>query len=457
MDFQLTVLRKLMDDPEVRKKALGCVNVNHFIHKQYRYIFNKITNFPVNSIITCNVLQDVVSKDNIPDKAKGFLSSVIGEIASVPSVLTSDFDYGITALVQEARSEFYLSNIRSAVDSLMRGNVDEAELRIKQLPDNANRLRIKDDRRISARTMQNLRADTNCERFPTGFRVLDSVTGGGRKGEFWLWGAYTGEYKTTSLLNIAHNNFVLGKNIFFVSLEMDEDEIRRRLLCIHGIHMQCPISYRSVELDIYESDQQRANVARVKKDFDENPSFGDIQIWQPPLGVNIIDVGREFESCCSEIDCEIMILDYVQKLMPLKVRQRVREETNETLDASKRLAMEARGRDGVLLISGYQTSTEGRKQAEKNGYYDLWGLSETVGAGQVANVVCWSLVTDSMKKSKEVKVGLAKSRNSGIIGSHHYLVSDPDIGLLSKDPVRETPDVETNNDDFLDGSLVDND
>ena len=443
MDAQATILKKLMQDPTSRK-AFSVLQEEHFASKAFRYVYRQLKEtLAQDGPVTFKVLQDHVARQSIPDKAKKFIFKVMGEIVAAEAPLSSEFEYAIRSLVEDARVECYYTGIQRVANALSRGAIQEAEDLLTRLPDEASKLKVTSTRRISARSMQTLEAKPDTDRFPVGFDVFDQLTGGGRLGEFWLWAAYTAEFKSTALLAIAHTNFLKGKNVLFVSLEMDEDEVRGRLLCRHGIHLEKFVKYAEV-FDL-------EHAADVKIDFDTNMTYGDIEIWQPPLGVTIVDVAREYEEACTKKEYDLLIVDYIQKLAPMRSRFKIREELNETLDASKRLAMEARSRKGVWLISGYQTSSDGRKQAEKQGYYDLWALSETIAAGQVANVVCWSLQTEKMRGHKEVKVGLAKSRNSSIAKSQHFLLADPEVGLLSCSPIEEGISQEEQAEDFLEG------
>lgn len=442
MDWEVVVLRKLMDDPSYRPKILGVVTKDHFVSTAAKYLFVLLKDVMDVGIVTNAMLAQSVSSKALKPEQERVLHEKIGELSACHSPLSSEVDYGLQALCQAAKTEHYFKAFRTAAERLASGDTDGAEAVVKSAVNRSSIFEGSNERCGTARTMSNLEAILDDEeRFKTGFTLFDSLIGGARLGELWFWAAYTGEFKSTSLISIAHSNFVSGKNVFFASLEMDPVEIKRRLICYHAVLLGQPLQYTKVERQQF-TDQEREVFRYVCNDFDTNSAYGDIRIWQPPLGVTILDVGRAYELECSHVDCEILVLDYIQKLRPIHNRERVRESLNETLDLAKRLAMESRDRKGTWLLSGYQTSTEGRKTAEKVGYYDIWALSETIGAGQVANVILWSLVTEKMRRNKEVKVGVAKSRNSSIQGGTHFLVANPEMGMLSKEPVREPVDLE---------------
>jgi len=446
MDSQFVVLRKLIDDPSSRSKILSKIKPEHFTLTATKYIFKICVQqlFSHESIVTVNTIGDFISRLPISDAAKARSLEAVGVLAATKSPLESEVDYAIDAMVADATTNLYYDQLGKAVDALNRQCLSEASDIIRELPERAQFLSPANERCHSARSMINLETVAADElRLKTGFQVFDGISGGARLGELWLWAAFTGECKSTALINIAHECFLAGQSCLFVSLEMDRIEIQRRLFCCHASRLGMRLKYSDVERGSL-TEEAKVEFKKVAEDFDHNSSYGDIRIWRPPLGVTILDVGRELDKQCQEKDCKILIIDYIQKLRPIHERDRIRESLNETLDLSKRLAMESRSACGAWVLSGYQTSTEGRKQAEKNGFYDLWALSETIGAGQVANVVLWSLLTERCRQHKEVKVGMAKSRNSGIRGSTHFLVLNPEYGVMSKAPVRETTDFESN-------------
>lgn len=437
MDYNKLVLKKILDDPSIRNRAYTLLTRRHFTSKSCGVLFEISKKFPDDSIISLDILLDKIHNSDIHVKQKKLLVRMIGELVATEHVSNSDFEYGLQALASQTQLDELYSGVTKVADALDKRDVEEAIAILRNLPDRAHKLNIDKERIISARTMQQLRPAEDTERFLTGFERIDEITGGGKRGDLWFWLAYTSEFKTTSILTIAYENFLKGNNVFYVSLEMDEDEIRRSLLCLHGQTMGRVLEYRRLAEGLLSSDEDMDRIA-VSRDFDNNSAYGRLDIWQPPMGCTILDVQREHEliSSSSEKPFDIVVLDYIQELLPISRINNFREERNETIRYAKRYAMEANNRRGIWLISGYQTNTEGRKQAEKQGYYDKWAVSDTIAAARSANVICWSLQTDKMLREKEVKIGIAKSRSSTVRGSHHYVVADPSVGLYGRTPVR---------------------
>ena len=438
MSVSLKILRRILDDPTSRAKAKALLLPEHFQAQEEQFLYQVILKLGgiANAPVTFDALHEFLERKSLKRRGRTLVSGLLAELCSIGSITKSDFEYALQAVAQDAQRISYCTRLQEAANYVSIGDLDRAASILTDLRVEQHRLALSDSRMISVRTMRDLKPDDLSRRTPTGFTKIDEITGGGRPTEFWLWAAYLAEYKSTALLHISHHAFTLGKRVLFISLEMDHDEIRRRLACIHGAYLDEALVYRDVEFFSFENDSKEA-YKRVIEDLDDNPLYGDMLIWQPPIGVNVDDVGRQIEIYKIQHQVELVVLDYVQLLSPTRQRQQKRDELNEILEKTKSYALDL----GVWVISGYQTSTEGRKKAEEKGYYDKWALSETVGAGRIANVICWSLQTEDMLANKEVKVGLAKSRNSTVAGSKHFLACDPATGFVSKSPVREDVDI----------------
>jgi len=427
------ILRRIFDDAQARKRALSLLKPEHFVERRQRWLFKVAGTIGSNGPITADILRDFISKRLTRQRTVELVAEEIGKIFGLRPILGSEFDYALSAVQEEARTSVLMIGVQAVARAIAEGNLEKAEALLKDVPYAGEKLRSDQSRLIDARAaMATLSPDSPSTRYPTGIQVIDETTGGGRLGEFWIWAAYISEYKTTFLLSIAHEQVLRGKSVFYVALEGAESEakpIRRRLLLQHAQKLGAPFSLN----DLVNGDPKVWQ--EVALDFQKNPAYGRLTIWRPPLGVTILDCARELEYVSKDVDYEVLVLDYVQKLAPLRRRNEGRDERNETLEATQRLACEARDKRGVWLVTGYQTSTAGRKRAEEQGYYDLGALSETLLAGQAASVVCWSLATEAMKLRKEVKTGLAKARDAGTAGTAHYLALDPQTGFISKTPV----------------------
>jgi replicative DNA helicase len=432
MRFEYVILRKLFDDPSSRErlKHLEQFGFQEDILKFiYRSIFvSKLRNVPISPEFYLNF----VESKRLKEKTHGKVIEVIGSIFALKSPLESEVEYAIKGLKYEAETRAFCRQLETAAKEVSFGNLESAKRVLYEGKEQLLAYSDSDSRRKSARSMAELRPKTLEGSYSTGFRIIDQIVGGGQRTELWLVAGYVGELKSTFLISIAHNLFLKGKKVLFVSLEMSMDEVKQRLIGQHIAYMgkMVPSSEISSQLFLGINEQYYREAV---VDFDSNPVYGDIEIYQPELGASIIDVGRQIETGSRILDA--VIIDYAQLLTPLSKSLEHRHSLNDTLRYAKKMALEAYGRKGVFIVSGHQTSSDGRHRAEEKGFYDLAALSESIGAAQIANVVIWSLFTEEMRRRNEIKIGLSKSRNTTTNGSIHFLPVDLSFGLIGKEPI----------------------
>ena len=410
-------------------------------NSEAKTVFQLMSSFN-GSGLTIEILYDQVSSSSLKLARKKRLFTFLGGLSSTGQVTSSEAAYYVSSLERQAKDNLIYQGLTEANKRFSEGDMDGAVTTVKRYFDQAQSLHTT-ERTVTTKSISSLCPDSDTEVFNTGFQELDRVTGGARKTEFWIWGAYPGEFKSTALLSIAHSLMLEGKNSFFCSLEMTLRELQRRLICLHSMRVfETPIPFREIELESERQKKSWQAYKRASEDFDRNEKYGEIFVFHPPTGVNIDDIMFEFEALNDRSACDVILLDYAQKLRPIRERGQPRVEFTETVDRIKHHALNSRSREGALIFSAWQISREGRKFAEEHEYYRMFDLSESTGVEQAANVIAWSLYTREFENRHEVKVGLSKSRNSTTKGSAHFLPTNMAYGFLGQVPVEsETVDI----------------
>ncbi|MBK8467974.1 MAG: AAA family ATPase [Chloracidobacterium sp.] len=103
------------------------------------------------------------------------------------------------------------------------------------------------------------RANQTVPELPLGFRALDQMLWGLRRGNILTIGARTGVGKTALALNVASSVGRVGKRVLFFSTEMPVGEIVDRIVTIQGGH-----DADLAPLDIRVCDESAPNVESVK-------------------------------------------------------------------------------------------------------------------------------------------------------------------------------------------------
>ncbi len=269
------------------------------------------------------------------------------------------------------------------------------------------------------------------ERYPTGYNKLDQYTGGGKRGDLWLVCAYTGEGKTSMQIELAYRSWMRGKNVVFVSLEMSREEVEL-LLTVRHAHAIAPggIDKKRAE-EGRLSKRDKKIFLKTLKDLSKREK-GEIYIWQTPEGLTMQSLKGKLETVQHEFDINLVCVDYLELMdSPSKSREH-RIRITETIKASKQLARTFNNGRGIWIVSGHQTSSDGREKAEKRGYYVLKGLAETAGAARTANVILCLLQTDEQLSNHEILLSIPKNRSGKKLMKGYLLMADFAHGIIEE-------------------------
>jgi replicative DNA helicase len=223
--------------------------------------------------------------------------------------------------------------------------LDQAETIISRLkPDNNN-----DTLRLSSGVRGFLKRLEIGEKPPvvsTGFRALDSMTGGLRQSHFVIVGARPGKGKTALSLAIAQNVSKEGTVLFF-SLEMSFDEIMERAYCSTASVLVSKVRSQDVDND---------DLSRLYQFAAEMDSC-DLRIVDNPT-MTMMALKSKARQYARKVDLKLIVVDYIQ-LLTLGRRAETRfAEVSEISRQLKALARELKV--PVLALS----------QLNRQGVYD---------------------------------------------------------------------------------------
>jgi len=232
-------------------------------------------------------------------------------------------------------------------------------------------------------------------------------------------------------IELAYRTCMQGKNVVFVSLEMSREEVEL-LLVIRHAHTISPggIDRKNAELGKL-SKRDRRIFLKALKDL-ERRKKGELYIWQTPEGLSMQALKGKLESIQHEFDIDLVCIDYLELMdSPSKSREH-RIRITETIKSAAQLSRTFNNGRGLWVISGHQTSSDGREKAEKRGYYVLKGLAETAGAARTVNVVMCLLQTDEHLENHEILVSLPKNRNGKKLMKGYLLMADFAHGIIEE-------------------------
>jgi len=143
----------------------------------------------------------------------------------------------------------------------------------------------------------------------TGISFIDNITGGGKRGELWVWGGYTGEGKTQMAKEIAYRVCTCyGKNVLFVSLEMTVEEMKCSVETRH-VHKFVPggLLAKRIELGTL-SKEEKVIYYKALSDWNKNKKYGRFYLWSPPYGCTVDNLALKIEQVQYMMNIDLVIM-----------------------------------------------------------------------------------------------------------------------------------------------------
>jgi replicative DNA helicase len=147
------------------------------------------------------------------------------------------------------------------------------------------------------------RVDTDC--IPTGFGKFDRETGGFRRKQVIAMASTPGGGKSAMALQMMISQYLMGFNVCLVSYEMDELEIRYRLLSNCSL-----VNHRDINLKRLSARQRQI----INERFDEliTGTHGNnrLTIWTPERELNVPEIALELKP----YGYDVIYIDYLSLL-----------------------------------------------------------------------------------------------------------------------------------------------
>jgi replicative DNA helicase len=256
---------------------------------------------------------------------------------------------------------------------------------------------------------------------------IDTVLRGTKLGELLIVAAYVAQGKTTMVANLAYNGIMQGLNGLYVSLEMNFEEMRNMIYCLHTSNpdwyrhpkyknLAGKLSYEKIcygELD----DMEQEFFEAASENFVTN-DYGELIIFQPTehmtpshLEMELYDRRAELAERGKTLD--FVVIDYVGLMVQDKADRYgdFNIDLNNIIKRLKNISINFDNGRGIRVITPFQINREGWKDAIKNeGVYKLTALSNANEAERAADQVITLYFSDDMKKSGVVKITCLKHR-----------------------------------------------
>lgn len=257
---------------------------------------------------------------------------------------------------------------------------------------------------------------------------IDDSCRGIKPGNLVMVAGFVGQAKSTLSANLVYNGIMQGMNGLFIPLEMNFNEMRDFMYCLHTTYpgwMSHPkyrnlvgkISYDKIRYGEL-SDMEEEFFTASNLDFSSN-DFGKLCIYQPsepltPAGLEM--KCQDFNATLQEEgrSLDFLVVDYVGLMVPDR-NDRYGDyniDLNGIIKRLKIFSVNFNEGKGLRTITPFQINREGWKDAQKNdGVFKLSALSNANESERSCDLIMTVYMTDEMKRQGMVKIGCLKHRH----------------------------------------------
>lgn len=262
----------------------------------------------------------------------------------------------------------------------------------------------------------------------TGLNDIDHVCRGIKPGELWIHAGFVGEFKTGFALNWVYRAvFLLQWNVYYLSLEMPVDQIRRIIYVMHSMHPKFQdkgfpkITYRLIRDGEDDegnpiTDAQKEFFELVIQDIEDHrgTSYGSLIVRSPDEEMTVSKLRADMEVTHQQTPIHMGVVDHFALMTPEKeMRSDYYTGLNSIVRSTKRLALSFNNGERIPILGLLQINRQGKLEAEKNdGVYKMQALADANEAERSADVITTSFLSLELRNAKAIKWGNLKNRDN---------------------------------------------
>jgi archaellum biogenesis ATPase FlaH len=239
----------------------------------------------------------------------------------------------------------------------------------------------------------------NSIRIPIGVSAIDDAINGGIPGETKFCAVFVGQAglgKTMILGNAALNAVKDGKNVLYITFEIDQRELRKRL--------DASFTDYSVSSILGMRDQVKQKV----KDAKAAGKCGRFIIKEfPPASVTALQIEQFLHSLKlkKQFAPDVLILDYLGIMVPIS------KDAKNSYDKGKAVCEEIRAlsdRFKCPILSAAQSNRSGYGQQS----VEMDNIADSMGIAHTADLIISLAQPEELKENDQIKFEIIKSRIS---------------------------------------------
>lgn len=300
---------KAVCDSERRMWIMSQINDEFFGSDEAKEIYHRISTLVSNGkpVPSTELLR---SDTALTEPSKAFLSNQgVGNLRS-----DDDMEIAIGMLGKYRKARLLLQMITEGVDVLRQDDPDldsvvsSMEMTLQKCHTGNTRSEMKHYKasssdELSAEVMNDLMSMDE-DGIHTGFTEFDRKTGGFRRKNVIAMGSEPGGGKSAMALQIAINQYLMGYDVCYISYEMDEIEMRYRLLANVS-----KIDHSDIHLKKLNPQKLEIINSRFKEFIESRPN-NRLTFWCPERELNIPEITAEIKPLCYDV----VYIDYIQLL-----------------------------------------------------------------------------------------------------------------------------------------------
>lgn len=253
----------------------------------------------------------------------------------------------------------------------------------------------------------------------TGIPKLDEALSGGLgNGEFALIAGSSSCGKSQWCAHHAwHASVVQGRNVVLFASETTRANMQVRILGRHSrlekFGLQAGLNTRDIRAGTLAGEEYQAFRA-VLDDFGSG-QYGKCYIIQLPRGSTMSVVESRLAAVSRKFTPDLAIIDYLALLRPERQGRERRDDLTLLLQDAKQLAVTYGEGRGLPVVSPWQISRTGRKEAISRGHYSMSDLAETAEAERTPDIIISLLdpeQDDTRGRKVPLKLDVMKNREN---------------------------------------------
>ena len=293
--------------------------IEHF-NEEYQFILNCIIDsYDLNVLLTREAFKEKIKiftspKDRIAQEMR-FNTCYVSKTSfdNFPVLTNKIFDYNIDNSVNNGLKYFgdnFKKNKITAINNL----VDRFQNILYSSTPIGEKLYYNDVRVLSKDNIQYIRDVRDGkikekERILTGIKEIDdTMVTGLERGTLTLFCSDVGHFKSSIMMNIGLNVWESGHNVLFIPLEMDKDQIWKRMIS-RDSRVPCELITKDIK-GLTNANFEK--IINLEKKWGERKS--QFYLMQEPERTTVENIRRHIERHINIFKPELVVIDYVANL-----------------------------------------------------------------------------------------------------------------------------------------------